>query len=153
MKSLKKGFTLVELMVVIVIIGILAALAIPRFLGATNKTKATEFKPVLKQIYTLQMAYQQERDVFGTTKASIAFEDPTGQNVRFTYSLPATAPTNAAGAANAVGIAAPVANTIKYDGTNYLGTGDHGCIDPTGLMYGTANLSSIANVTSSTACP
>jgi len=60
MKSLKKGFTLVELMVVIVIIGILAALAIPRFMGATNKTKATEFKPVLKQIYTLEEAYRQE---------------------------------------------------------------------------------------------
>ena len=40
MKSMRKGFTLVELMVVIVIIGILAALAITRFLGATNKSKS-----------------------------------------------------------------------------------------------------------------
>lgn len=80
MKSLKKGFTLVELMVVIVIIGILAALAIPRFLGATNKTKATEFKPVLKQIYTLESAYQQERTdgLFGSL-AQVGW-DPPGLN-------------------------------------------------------------------------
>lgn len=87
MKSLKKGFTLVELMVVIVIIGILAALAIPRFLGATNKAKATEFKPVLKQIYTLQEAYKQEKDAYGTSAAMIAFDVPTAGNPRFTYSI------------------------------------------------------------------
>ncbi len=80
MKSLKKGFTLVELMVVIVIIGILAALAIPRFLGATNKTKATEFKPVLKQIYTLETAYQQERpDGLYGSLAQVGW-DPPGLN-------------------------------------------------------------------------
>ena len=39
---LEKGFTLVELMVVIVIVGILAGVALPNFLSQTNKAKATE---------------------------------------------------------------------------------------------------------------
>ncbi len=39
---LEKGFTLVELMVVIVIVGILSGIALPSFLGQANKAKATE---------------------------------------------------------------------------------------------------------------
>jgi type IV pilus assembly protein PilA len=39
---LEKGFTLVELMIVIVIVGILSAVALPNFLSQTNKAKATE---------------------------------------------------------------------------------------------------------------
>jgi type IV pilus assembly protein PilA len=41
---LEKGFTLVELMIVIVIVGILSAVALPQFLNQTGKAKLTEAK-------------------------------------------------------------------------------------------------------------
>ena len=52
---LEKGFTLVELMIVIVIVGVLSSVALPNFLSQTSKAKATECKSQisaqLKQVY------------------------------------------------------------------------------------------------------
>ena len=63
-KSGQGGFTLIELMIVVVIVGILAALAIPKFMAASTKSKTSEAKQILKQIYVMQQAYRQEYDEY-----------------------------------------------------------------------------------------
>jgi MSHA pilin protein MshB len=91
MKKLN-GFTLVELMVAVVILGILVSLAIPRFMGVTDKAKLAEFKPILKQAVTLYNAYYQEHETYKTPTANIlegnpdiGFDLPDGES-RFEYS-------------------------------------------------------------------
>lgn len=79
----KNGFTLVELMVVVVIIGVLAAVAIPKLMAAANKAKASEAQGVLSAIANLQAAYKAENGEYvslpaGTTKSQDLSADATG---------------------------------------------------------------------------
>jgi len=68
------GFSLTELMVVLVIIGILVLLALPRLLPIVTKAKTTEAKLMLKQLYTLEQSYKFEHDRYSLTSSDIGFE-------------------------------------------------------------------------------
>lgn len=76
--SKQKGFTLIELMIVVVIIAILAAMAIPRFMRASVRSKQTEARLILKQIYTMQRVYRQEKDTYYPGDGSTIVAQPGG---------------------------------------------------------------------------
>ncbi len=61
---MKKGFTLIELMIVVAIIGILAAIAIPNFLAMQLRAKRSELPTNIDAIRTAQKAYHAEWDSF-----------------------------------------------------------------------------------------
>ena len=68
-----KGFTLVELVIVIVIVGILSIVAVPIYRGYTRKAVATEGKSLLGTIQTAEKVYFAEFASFKTT-AKTAFD-------------------------------------------------------------------------------
>ena len=65
-KSLRKqeGFTLIELMIVVAIIGILAAIAIPNFLTYQMKSRQSEAKTNLQAIRTSEVSFQAENGCY-----------------------------------------------------------------------------------------
>jgi type IV pilus assembly protein PilA len=85
LKKLKKGFTLIELMIVVAIIGILAAIAIPNFIRFQARSKQSEVKANLKSLFTAERSYFQEKDAYSECIKKIGFSPERGN--RYHYSV------------------------------------------------------------------
>jgi type IV pilus assembly protein PilA len=90
MKMAIRGFTLLELMVTIAIVGILSAISLPNFLKLQARAKQTEVKANLRALADLEKAYYQEFDSYTPYVGQLGFSPERGN--RYAYLL-ASSPT------------------------------------------------------------
>lgn len=71
------GFTLMEMLVVLSILAILIAFAMPRYLGAEKRAYKAEAQNILQEAKTMEWAYYQQFDAFDTAGQSIGLVMPS----------------------------------------------------------------------------
>ena len=90
-----KGFTLLELIVVIIILGILATLGFTQYTKMVEKGRTAEARVVLGQLRSAQVAYYQEYGAYTATIGNLAVEVPATctSTHYFSYATDATTAT------------------------------------------------------------
>jgi prepilin-type N-terminal cleavage/methylation domain-containing protein len=75
---MKKGFTLLELIVVVIVIGILAMIALPRFIRVAEKARSSEGRMILDSLRAAQFRYYAEHDKYagGAGEIDMTYSTP-----------------------------------------------------------------------------
>jgi len=81
-KENKKGFTLVELLVVVLIIGILAAVAVPQYQLAVNKARFASLRSTAEPLIKAAQAYHLENGTWPSKFDELAVELPGGFTIK-----------------------------------------------------------------------
>jgi type IV pilus assembly protein PilA len=146
MKTLQKGFTLIELMIVVAIIGILAAIAVPAYQDYTIKSKVSESASLMAATKTaLEVAYSEGNlvaDIGGLPRSTLGLELGTAYKGKYvsyiTYGTNANKPYIEAGL-RASTVAEPLGlGTADGKVVRWVGTGQGGNIKWEVSGFGTA---------------
>ncbi len=109
------AFTLSELLVVLVIIGILVLIALPSLMPLISKTRSVEAKQALKHLQTLQKTYFYEHARYADNIGVTGFEQEKpvadGGNANYLVEIIAASPTSFTARATA---------TVDFDGDGAL---------------------------------
>jgi type IV pilus assembly protein PilA len=104
MKAVQKGFTLIELMIVVAIIGILAAIAIPAYQDYTVRSKITEGLNLASSAKVSVAEGFQSNDINGVAAAAAAWNPPVFQPTKYVSTITINAGTGVI--------------TVSYNGAN-----------------------------------
>jgi type II secretion system protein G len=110
----RKGFTLVELAVVIVIIGVLAAFGVPKFLNSVERSKATEAVAYLSAIQSAQERFIAKEGVYSN--------DPTALDITVTAPKYFTASTTITTSNTVLGTATWTMTLTRIGSTSSFGS-------------------------------
>ena len=84
----RRGMTLAEMMIVVIIIGILARLVIPRYLMAVEKGRSAEARYALGVIRDAETSYYVDQEAYGTmAQLNLNYPSSCTASYYFTYSL------------------------------------------------------------------
>lgn len=81
MRSTQKGFTLVELLIVVVVIGILAAIAIPKFQNTKGKGYAATIKSDIRNLTSMQEDYFYFNETYASALNQLSFAGTDGVTI------------------------------------------------------------------------
>jgi len=92
MRRSSSGFTLMELLIVVIVVGILATIALPQFRNMVNRARMAEARNTVGAILTAELAYFQENTAFTNNLGQLDVTIPPAPPGNFTYAVLAVNP-------------------------------------------------------------